>query len=177
MDQCLSPQSNYECTDPNFEGYYCEVPVDYCSTLGATSCDNVDLCEYTTSLNSNRCVYSRCFAFDTEDECVGINETNYAHSNITWDTFCEWVTDGSDQYCNRVTCGEELPKCKHGSVRKPLLNEYNEVGEQPRSICDAWYCDCTTVTDVDNQYWIVSEEATLLGLLVMNINMKHHNRH
>jgi len=63
------------------------------------------------------------------------------------------VDDGSNQYCNRITCGGEiLPECANGAVRRPMFDEYSD---EPISICRAWYCDCTTVHDVGDSFWTV----------------------
>ena len=75
-NQCLTADNDYTCSDPHYEGSYCEVPVDYCGTLDATACAAESLCEYANL--PQYCVYSDCYTFTTEEECEGTNGTkNY----------------------------------------------------------------------------------------------------
>ena len=101
-NQCLTSENEYECSDPHYEGSYCEIPVDYCSTLLNTNCTVDDLCEFSNVANA--CVYSDCNIFTTKEECEG----NYTIYDNQWSIFCQWIDVGGNGYCNRVTCGGGL---------------------------------------------------------------------
>eukprot|EP01083_Nonionella_stella_P019496 54151_1 len=151
LPKCFTSQCDYNlvcnttdgCSDPHFEGAYCEIPNDYCSTLDGSkgSCNADAMCEYTTN---GLCVYSDCYSYKTEVACTGSNST--IKYDDSWNIFCEW----DNGYCNRITCGNDaLPLCENGAVRKPLYDEYSV---SPQSICNGWYCDCSRTSSEDTHW-------------------------
>ena len=121
-------------------GTYCEHPIDGCSTfVDKTECDTEEAstgwCVWDSG--SGSCVYDECYDYD-ESECANLNIS----------TTCYWDEDG---YCARITC-DDIEPCENGAVRRSLHSAL--------SICDSWYCDCSTVSDSD-AYWTVSLTSTL----------------
>ena len=123
-------------------------------------------CEYI--LDENKCVYSDCFAFKNEEECEqNMNGTNnYLMYAQTWNIFCEWRNDLG--ICNRVSCGGNiLPECANSAVRKPLFDTV--------SICNGWFCDCTTVNNAETAQWTVTDTSILLDAIDSEYDFETYN--
>eukprot|EP01083_Nonionella_stella_P164502 544590_1 len=163
------------CSNPNFDGEYCELPRDFCSTLlTEDACNDASLSLDSCIWSDSRCLYKECQIFTNQQECESwkqvennANNTNsssyFVHEN-RWTTFCEW--NSSDSYCNRITCGDEtLPSCSNGAVRRPLFDISSDL---PIPICRAWFCDCSTSSA--EGYWTETAPSTLLELINSSYN-------
>eukprot|EP00485_Elphidium_margaritaceum_P019594 CAMPEP_0202730350 /NCGR_PEP_ID=MMETSP1385-20130828/186595_1 /ASSEMBLY_ACC=CAM_ASM_000861 /TAXON_ID=933848 /ORGANISM="Elphidium margaritaceum" /LENGTH=1359 /DNA_ID=CAMNT_0049396623 /DNA_START=346 /DNA_END=4425 /DNA_ORIENTATION=+ len=174
INQCLYAVNDFDsgasdvhnCDNPHFEGDYCEIPRDFCGTLTSESAcvdntDNITLgeCEWF----AGKCVYAECAQFQSQGDCEGGSGNDTAvffSSDATYAMFCQWIEDGSNSYCNRVTCGGDvLPHCANGAVRRPIYDRFTPM---PVSICELWYCDCSTVQEATTSFWQVPTTAELL---------------
>ena len=147
-NQCLPDSNDNSCSNPNFEGSYCEIPTDFCSTFddgSENACNeatiyNLNSCVYRSDLSSPKCLYQQCSQFLSQTQCedgIGNETSTFFESDTSWTMFCEWIDDGTDQYCNRITCGGSvLSECTNGAVRRPIFDQFSD---EPISICRAWY--------------------------------------
>ncbi|ETO29129.1 hypothetical protein RFI_07995 [Reticulomyxa filosa] len=154
----------------HYEGTYCEVPIDGCGGLSTSRCTGEsNYCE----LSGSSCLYKYCAQF-AQDRCgmffflkkkgkmifmylsllllllLNLKKKkkktktgNYTKgSNHTWD--CKW--DSANSVCIRKTCPMQSNyPCARGSVRRPVSDTH--------SICDYWYCDCSTAANASTAYY------------------------